>query len=300
MRNYLLAAVAVAALATPAYARDGSPYVGIEGGILFPETKDINGNITYTNPAVPQLGGAPIGRERFKKGYDLDVIGGFDLGMFRVEGELGYKHSKVKNFNLTTVYLQGINTPAGTNFTGNTIGWTRNVSVYDAMLNGMIDVGDSTGWSGFAGGGVGYAHFKELGRGQSSPAWQAFAGVRFPVSDSIDVGLKYRYFRSFNRLNFNDAVNFPAVGTGTTGGTAFINSSQHFSSHSLLLSLVYNFVPAAAPPPPPPPPAPPPPPPPATQTCPDGSVIPATSTCPAPPPPPPPPPPPAQRGERGE
>ena len=47
-----------------------------------------------------------------------------------------------------------------------------------------------------------------------------------------------------------------------------------------------------------PPAPPPPPPPPATQTCPDGSVIDATATCPAPPaPPPPPPPPPApQRG----
>lgn len=40
--------------------------------------------------------------------------------------------------------------------------------------------------------------------------------------------------------------------------------------------------------------APPPPPPPATQTCPDGSVIEATATCPAPPPPPPP-----AQGERG-
>jgi TonB-dependent receptor len=51
--------------------------------------------------------------------------------------------------------------------------------------------------------------------------------------------------------------------------------------------------------PPPPPVAPPPPP--ATQTCPDGSVIEATATCPAPPPapPPPPPPPPATSGERG-
>ena len=49
----------------------------------------------------------------------------------------------------------------------------------------------------------------------------------------------------------------------------------------------------------PPPPAyvpPPPPPPPATQTCPDGSVIAATDTC---PPPPPPPPPPAPAPERG-
>ena len=48
-----------------------------------------------------------------------------------------------------------------------------------------------------------------------------------------------------------------------------------------------------APPPPPPPPAPPPP---ATQTCPDGSVILATETCPVPPPPPPPPPPAPERG----
>ncbi|MEA3059248.1 MAG: iron complex outerrane recepter protein, partial [Sphingomonadales bacterium] len=46
----------------------------------------------------------------------------------------------------------------------------------------------------------------------------------------------------------------------------------------------------APPPPPPPPPAP------ATQTCPDGSVILATDTCPAPPPPPPPPPPAPERG----
>jgi TonB-dependent receptor len=54
-----------------------------------------------------------------------------------------------------------------------------------------------------------------------------------------------------------------------------------------------------APPPPPPPMLPPPPPPPvATQTCPDGSVIEATASCPAPPPPPPPPPP-APAPERG-
>src|SRR5205814_7250012 len=54
------------------------------------------------------------------------------------------------------------------------------------------------------------------------------------------------------------------------------------------------------PPTPPPPPAvlppPPPPPPPPTQTCPDGSVIPATATCPAPPAPPPPAPAPERGG----
>jgi iron complex outermembrane receptor protein len=65
-----------------------------------------------------------------------------------------------------------------------------------------------------------------------------------------------------------------------------------------MLGATYKFG-AATPPPPPPPPAPPPPPPappPATQTCPDGSVILATDTCPAPPPPPPPPAPAPERG----
>jgi iron complex outermembrane receptor protein len=47
------------------------------------------------------------------------------------------------------------------------------------------------------------------------------------------------------------------------------------------------------------PPVPLPPPPPATQTCPDGSVIEVTATCPLPPAPPPPPPPPAAAPERG-
>ena len=52
----------------------------------------------------------------------------------------------------------------------------------------------------------------------------------------------------------------------------------------------------AAPPPPPPPPPPPVQVAPATQTCPDGSVILATDSCPLPPPPPPPPPPAPERG----
>ncbi|HEU5482917.1 MAG TPA: TonB-dependent receptor [Sphingomicrobium sp.] len=62
------------------------------------------------------------------------------------------------------------------------------------------------------------------------------------------------------------------------------------------LTIRKSFSAAAAPPPPPPAPPPPPPPPPATQTCPDGTQILATDTCPAPPPPPPPPPPAPERG----
>jgi outer membrane receptor protein involved in Fe transport len=72
---------------------------------------------------------------------------------------------------------------------------------------------------------------------------------------------------------------------------AFLGEPRTFG-----LTFRANFSPRPAPPayvapPPPPPPAAP-----ATQTCPDGTVVLATDTCPAPPPPPPPPPPAPERG----
>jgi opacity protein-like surface antigen len=108
------------------------------------------------------------------------------------------------------------------------------------------------------------------------------AGVQQNVMDGLYVKAEARYSR-YGRKQFT-----PTNGAG--------------HSHTLtgLLGIGYEFGAAAAAPPPPPPPPPPPtpPPPPATQTCPDGSVIPATDAC--PPPPPPPPPPPVERGERGQ
>ena len=61
MKRYLLAAVAVTAIAAPAQARDGSAYAGIEGGILFPKEQDTNADVVFTTtqtPATP-LGAGP-------------------------------------------------------------------------------------------------------------------------------------------------------------------------------------------------------------------------------------------------
>jgi hypothetical protein len=58
MRKYLLAATAAAAvMATPAMARDGSVYVGIEGGVLFPKDNDADVFADYTTTQVP---GTPV------------------------------------------------------------------------------------------------------------------------------------------------------------------------------------------------------------------------------------------------
>ena len=312
MRKLLLAGAAalVVGIATPAVARDNSGYVGLEGGVLFPKKQTISGAIDFTTNGTPgplDFARAPVANVRYRTGYDLDVVGGYDFGMFRLEGELGYKRAKAKSLSVNNAFVTALNAGAGTGFTTDTsFGLNNHTTVLSAMVNALADFGGETGVGGYVGAGAGYAQVKQFGDSNGKFAWQILAGLYAPVSSNIDVGLKYRYFRA-GRSNGSDSFAFTGTGTcGTTaapfpcsGGVATFDSNGRFTSHSLLASLIYNFGAAAAPvavaPPPPPPPAPEAP---ATQTCPDGSVILATSSCPLPPPPPPPPP--VQRGERGQ
>ena len=278
MRKLAIAmALASTALATPAVARNQSVYVGLEGGMMWVEDSPFDVTDNVTNPRL---------LVDHKTGWDVDAIAGYDFGAVRVEAELGYKRAGIASLNSVVASF-----PA-----------SGHASVLSLMGNVLFDFGDEDGLSGYAGGGVGVARAKYnfdaaavapyigavgFSDSDSRLAWQAILGARYAVSPNIDVGLKYRLF-NVSRLRYAD--NFP-IANGTVSGDV----RARFRSHSLLASVIYNFY-AAAPPPPLPPPPPPPPPPPATQTCPDGSVIPADATCPAPPPPPPPPPPAPERG----
>src|SRR3954468_6892043 len=153
MRNFLLATVATAAIATPAVARDGSPYVGIDVGLMKPRDTNVDVDVVFPanqDPAIPS--GANHYDEGFdvnyKTGYDVDLIGGYDLGMFRVEAELGYKHAKISDLEFDEPVLFGINGaldihPALQN---DTVDFGGHVSVLSGMINGMLDFGDDAGW----------------------------------------------------------------------------------------------------------------------------------------------------------
>jgi len=279
MRKLAIAmALASTALAAPAVARDQSGYVGVELGGMIVEDTDFD----FETPTRQVNDAFQINH---KYGLDADIIAGYDFGAVRGEVELGYKRASIDSIEpaaaITTTQING----------------DGNVRVWSAMANALLDFGGDGGWGGYVGGGLGIASVRynlepnstavftgqDFSDSDSGLAWQAIAGVRAPITDNIDLGLKYRYFNA-SKLELADAAG---------------NLNGRFRSHSLLASLIFNFAP---PPPPPPPPAPPPPPPPATQTCPDGSVILATEACPAPPPPPPayvPPPPPEPTPERG-
>ena len=331
MRKYLMVATAAAAvMATPAVARDGSVYVGIEGGILFPKDNDADVFADFTTSQTPTtpLAAAPLDTDfedafgiDYKRGIDVDAIIGYDFGMFRLEGEIGYKKAKVNEFEIDDSDIAAINLalnrPSGVGDPGNPgfaaisaddFDLNGNIKVWSAMVNGLVDFGNEDGLSFYVGGGAGRAKAKAFGDSDSAWAFQGIVGARYAVSRNVDLGLKYRYFQT-GKLNFaEDAVavngngNAVIVGTTqvvtTTNAVLFSDFEQKFRSHSLLASLSFNFGggdEALPPPPPPAPMAPPPPPLPATQTCQDGSVILATDMC----PPPPPPPPPAPMPERG-
>ena len=271
-------ALASTALATPAVARDKSVYVGIEGGVMILTDT----NLDFSDPSDDTFLRNAITLNH-KTGFDVAALIGYDFGLVRVEGELGYKRAGLSDVTILNTFVP----LSSSTFTQDSNGSTRAIS---AMVNALLDFGDENGWSGYAGGGVGVASVRQrvsvdftpvgtasatlvnsydssISDKDTSFAYQVLAGIRHPITYNIDLGLKYRFFST--RKNDFD------TGDGT-------NLSGRFRSHSLLATLTYNF--AAPPPPPPPPPveAPPAPPPPATQTCPDGSVILATEVCRAP------------------
>ena len=139
MKKLLLAGAAALVVATPAVARDNSPYVGIEGGVLFPKKQTISGNIDFTTNGTPgplDFARAPVANVRYKMGYDLDVVGGYDFGMFRLEGELGYKRAKAKSLSVNDAFVSALKAGAGTAFTsGTNFGLDNHTTVLSAMVN---------------------------------------------------------------------------------------------------------------------------------------------------------------------
>ena len=288
MKKYLLLAAAAAAIATPAVAQDAGPYVGIEGGILFPRDTDLDAQVRFPNLPTAGFDRDDVLDLDYKRGYDIDAIFGYDFGMFRLEGELAHKRAKIDEIQFDQDFIEEYEERTGRDLSNVDFDVDGKVRVNSAMVNGLVDFGMG-GVAAYVGGGFGRSWVRLLGDKDSAWAYQAIAGVRMPVSTNVDVGLKYRFFRT-GKLNFED--NFRE----TDADILFTNDSK-FSSHSLLASLIFKFgapapaAPAYVPAAPPPPPAAP-----ATQTCPDGTVILATELCPAPPPPPPPPPPAPERG----
>src|SRR3569833_1986329 len=193
-----LSAVGAAAMmlgASPAQARDGHAYIEADGGVLqsLDENVDFNGE-DHSGTVNPT------------NGYDIAGAAGYDFGPVRLEGEVGYKHAGVDE---VVVAPNTDTTGSGLVVGSNTV--DGNIHVLSGMVNLLADFGHDDGFQVFGGGGIGGARVTDhIGPGlvddsDGGFAWQLLAGVRFPVSDNIQLGLKYRYFNADN-VNVNDTA----------------------------------------------------------------------------------------------
>lgn len=274
MRKFAIGlALAATALSSAAVAKDKAWYIGLEAGVGLLQNQDLNistaNRAATVNNAIKQV---------YFPGFDAGGNIGYDFGGFRTEFALNYLrfNNRTNNVNAVTPPINYTN-QNGTGLLGSPpLGRYPDsggsASALAFMLNGLVDFGGKDKEAGgYVGAGAGIARVTTFGRirepgrvfvddADTAFAWNILAGVYKPISDHVDIGLKYRY------------LNVTNVDAFTNNGLPI---DTRFRSHSVLFTLTYNFFQAeAAPPPPPPPPPPMAAPPPPLPPCPPAAVTP--------------------------
>jgi len=197
-------------LAVPAFA--AGPYVGAEAGAVFLSDS------TFTSAGNSDL------ELKSKTGYLLGMVGGYDFGTYRLEGEFAYRRNNNKEAtdDVDTFPVDG------------------DYSTMALLVNGYYDFRTvSPTFVPYLGLGLGGARVTAKGSDASSGvfvddstmvfAYQVAGGVGYAVSKEITLDLGYKYFATA-KPEFDFTAN---TGGGKTKG--------EYSSHNVFLGLRYGF-----------------------------------------------------------
>lgn len=200
--SFLGAVLTAGVLAVPAYAADSSYYVSGDAGVsLF-------SNITPKDASQIQEG-------TLTTSAGIDVLGavGMKFDSWRVEGEFGYQRNNAKQISDNT---------------GLTLNATGNISVTSLLANGYYDF-IAGGVNPYLSAGIGWAsvginNFGKVGQNNSNNnsllseshsalGYQFGAGVAIPLSKSIDLDARYRYFGTGNISMNNQGGDYKVTGS---------------------------------------------------------------------------------------
>ena len=178
----------------------------------------LNGNfgaVWLLDSDLSQSGGAK-GTAEYGTGLGITGAVGYDFGMFRLEGEIGYRkndYDKVGASGQTKV-----------NTSGDVTGW-------DFMANGYLDIETESPFTPYVGGGIGAGRYESstlnvggiiIGSDYDTVfAYQFIAGAAYSFSEVWMMQLEYRFFGTSN----------PTYG----------NTESEYMSHNLFLGLRFNF-----------------------------------------------------------
>ncbi|WP_296720333.1 outer membrane beta-barrel protein [Erythrobacter sp.] len=235
-------ALASSMLATPALAQDTGPYAGIEGGAVWADEIDDSIDIFEDEDTDEDL----IALDT-DTGWEAGAIVGYDFGRFRLEGEGAYKRIGVDSISAPNGGIDLDPTTPGVIDSEREL--DGDLTVKSLMANALVDFGSRDTINFYAGGGAGYSWVDidsefDL-EGDANPeqlfnddndsgfSWQLIAGLRFPVTRDLDLGVKYRFFNVEN------------LGLRAADGSDF---DADLRTHSALATLTYNFGRSAPPP----------------------------------------------------
>jgi len=208
---FVLCVVAVAFFAAPALA--AGPYVGGEAGAVFQSESSLS------------VAGLSVGDVKFKTGYGLGLVGGFDFGTWRAEGEFAWRKNDIKEIS-----FGGVTDPLDGESTSMAL-----------MANGYYDFRMvSPTFVPYVGGGLGFARVSAevvdptVGGGTVIDdsdmvfAYQFAAGVGIVLNPQVTIDLGYKYFATTD-------PEFEIIGAGGIKGEA------EYSSHNIFLGARYSF-----------------------------------------------------------
>src|SRR5204863_7366462 len=135
--NYLLAATAAAVISTPAFAAANGPYVGIEGGVTFPQSTDLNVVLNNTSATTTTTYSNGYNLDWKKPGWNVDAIAGYKLGLIKLEVEGGYQRTKAKNATANSTLLTDVSTASGVTATSSDLGIGSKMGVKYLTANAL-------------------------------------------------------------------------------------------------------------------------------------------------------------------
>lgn len=226
------AAVVAIAFASPARPQSAAPapvllpgawpvgfYVGAEGG--WTDLMTLRNAVDVASQG-PDKGLSAVSFERFSAGYNVGGRGGYRWGPWRFEAEVDYRRNNTIDLQMVTP----VNRP------GRAAGAERHA--VSELANAIYDF--DLGWlvTPHIGGGLGAAqvtrNLSNIFGGTHDTvnvfAYQAIAGIRYPITPSVALDVDYRYF--------------------ATDNTNFISTNpdlikSEYRTHNVVVSLTWQF-----------------------------------------------------------
>jgi len=229
----------------PAPAAVGGWYVGIHGGAAFPLAMKTSVDAAWEDTDVGDAGGFfGNGKTHFDTGWLVGGTVGYEMGNgLRGELEVTYLNAgnkKVKG--LTGFYDDGQDVV----FTDGSLKAGGNLDATFVLANLWYDFNDTGTFKPYVGGGLGVAFvdqnlkaggFKLIDDSSTNFAFQAGAGVKWAMSDALDLDLGYR-FKGALDAKLKDTR---AWTDGTVAGASFARSKDDLFVHTVQVGLTYKF-----------------------------------------------------------